>query len=115
MTWVYTPPLPAAPRAGWLQPEWLVDGPFGIAWLQPQQLFGMRGCDPLAHGTFWSLLINVGAMMLVSARWRPGVDERLRAAPFLDPYAQRPAVAGDWPGHVRVADLQALAEGVVGE
>ncbi len=115
MTWIYTLLLPAATRAGWLQPEWLVDGPFGIAWLQPQQLFGMRGWDPLAHGTFWSLLINVGAMMLVSARWRPGVDERLRAAPFLDPYAQRPAVAGDWPGHVRVADLQALAERVVGE
>ncbi|WP_238533152.1 NahK/ErcS family hybrid sensor histidine kinase/response regulator [Xanthomonas phaseoli] len=115
MTWIYTLLLPAATRAGWLQADWLVDGPFGIAWLQPQQLFGMRGWDPLAHGTFWSLLINVGAMMLVSARWRPGVDERLRAAPFLDPYAQRPAVAGEWPGHVRVGDLQALAERVVGE
>ena len=115
MTWIYTLLLPAATRAGWLQPEWLVDGPFGIGWLQPQQLFGMSGWDPLAHGTFWSLLINTGTMMVVSARWRPGVDERLRAAPFLDPYSQRPAVAGEWPGHVHVADLQALAERVVGE
>ena len=55
-------------------------------------------------------------MMLVSARWRPSVDERLRVAPFLDPYAQRQAlVAGDWPGNVRVSDLLSLAERIVGE
>ncbi|HBK45577.1 MAG TPA: hybrid sensor histidine kinase/response regulator [Xanthomonadaceae bacterium] len=114
-TWIYTLLLPAMTHAGWLDPAWLQQGPFGISWLRPQQLFGMSGWDPLAHGTFWSLLINTGAMMVVSARWRPGVDERLRAAPFLDPYSQRPAVAGDWPGHVRVDDLLALAERVVGE
>ncbi|GHH53868.1 hybrid sensor histidine kinase/response regulator [[Pseudomonas] boreopolis] len=114
-TWMYTLLLPAMTHAGVLDPAWLQRGPFGIAWLRPQQLFGMSGWDPLAHGTFWSLLINTGAMMVVSARWRPGVDERLRAAPFLDPYAQRPVVAGDWPGQVRVDDLLALAERVVGE
>ena len=114
-TWMYTLLLPAMTMAGGFDPGWLLNGPFGISWLRPQQLFGMSGWDPLAHGTFWSLLANVGALMLVSARWRPGVDERLRAAPFLDPYSQRPAVAGVWPGHVDVADLLALAERVVGE
>jgi len=114
-TWMYTLLLPAMTTAGGFDPGWLLNGPFGISWLRPQQLFGMSGWDPLAHGTFWSLLANVGALMLVSARWRPGVDERLRAAPFLDPYSQRPAVAGAWPGHVDVADLLALAERVVGE
>ncbi|WP_068813941.1 hybrid sensor histidine kinase/response regulator [Xanthomonas translucens] len=114
-TWIYTLLLPALTQSGWLAPDWLHDGPFGVSWLQPQQLFGMSGWDPLAHGTFWSLLVNVGTMMLVSARWRPGLDERLRAAPFLEPYSQRPAVAGDWLGHVHVIDLQALAERMVGE
>ncbi|MFC6840953.1 hybrid sensor histidine kinase/response regulator [Xanthomonas theicola] len=114
-TWIYTLLLPALTQAGWLAPQWLHDGPFGISWLRPQQLFGMRGWDPLAHGTFWSLLVNVGAMMLVAARWRPGLDERMRAAPFLEPYSQRPAVAGDWLGQVQVIDLQTLAERMVGE
>jgi len=114
-TWIYTLLLPAMTMAGGLDASWLLNGPFGISWLRPQQLFGMSGWDPLAHGTFWSLLANTGALMIVSARWRPGVDERLRAAPFLDPYSQRPAVAGVWPGHVHVADLLALAERVVGE
>ncbi|WP_066092575.1 hybrid sensor histidine kinase/response regulator [Xanthomonas massiliensis] len=115
VAWAYTLLLPALTLSGWLPGQWLQDGPFGFAWLRPQQLFGMNGWDPLTHGTFWSLLLNTGAMMVVSARWRPSVDERLRATPFLDPYAQRPAVAGEWPGHVRVADLLTLAERVVGD
>ncbi|WP_045761625.1 hybrid sensor histidine kinase/response regulator [Xanthomonas albilineans] len=114
-TWVYTLLLPALTQSGWLGSAWLHDGLFGIAWLRPQQLFGLRGWDPLAHGTFWSLLINLGTLMLVSARWRPGLDEQLRTAPFLDPYAQRPAVADDWLGQVHVVDLQTLAERMVGE
>ncbi|HVK52940.1 MAG TPA: PAS domain-containing hybrid sensor histidine kinase/response regulator [Pseudoxanthomonas sp.] len=115
-TWIYTLLLPTMTQAGWFHPDWVATGPFGIAWLRPHQLFGLSGWDALTHGTFWSLLINTGAMMVVSARWRPGVDDRLRAAPFLDPYAQRPALAaGAWPGSVRVGDLQTLAERVVGE
>ena len=114
-TWLYTLLLPAMTMAGWVDAAWVQHGPFGIEWLRPQQLFGMTGWDPLTHGTFWSLLVNAATMMLVSARWRPGVDERLRAAPFLDPYAERPSVAGGWPGHVHVGDLLALASRVVGE
>ena len=43
---------------------------------RPEQLFGLSGWDTLTHGTFWSLLVNTGAMMIVSARSRPGVDEQ---------------------------------------
>ena len=83
-TWLYTPA--AGDDHGRLG-RCRLGATFGIEWLRPQQLFGMTGWD-LTHGTFWSLLVNA-ATMLVSARWRPGVDERLRAAPFLDPYAER--------------------------
>ncbi|KAF1712264.1 hybrid sensor histidine kinase/response regulator [Pseudoxanthomonas kalamensis DSM 18571] len=116
LVWAYTLLLPTLSASGWLGPEWLSTGPFGIAWLRPQQLFNQAGWDPLTHGTFWSLLLNTATMMLVSTRWRPSVDERLSIAPFLDPYAQRQTlVSGGWPGNVRVADLLALAERVVGE
>src|SRR3546814_1412926 len=76
----------------WLDRGWLDNGPFDIGWLRPRQLFGLVGWDSLTHGTIWSLLLNVGSLFLVSARWRPGFDERLRNAPFLDPYAARPAL-----------------------
>ena len=112
--WIYTLLLPTLTDAGWLDPAWLEHGPFGIGWLRPRQLFGVEGWDPLTHGTFWALLLNIGALLLVSARWRPGLDERLRAAPFLDPYAERRVLgADDWRG-VPIADLQALARRVVG-
>ena len=115
-TWIYTLLLPTLSASGWLGPEWLQTGPYGIHWLRPQQLFNLTGWDALTHGTFWSLLLNTAVMMLVSARWRPSVDERLRIAPFLDPYAQRQAlVASEWPGNVRVSDLLSLAERIVGE
>ncbi len=115
-TWVYTLLLPTLSDSGWLGAEWLRTGPFQLAWLRPQQLFNLTGWDALTHGTFWSLLLNTGTMMLVSARWRPSVDERLRIAPFLDPYAQRQAlVASEWPGNVRVSDLLSLAMRIVGE
>ena len=112
--WVYTLLLPTLTDAGWFSPGWVQHGPFGIGWLRPRQLFGIEGWDPLTHGTFWSLLLNIGTLLLVSARWRPGLDERMRAAPFLDPYAERRVLgAGDWRG-VPIADLQALARRVVG-
>ncbi|MEP6907526.1 MAG: PAS domain-containing hybrid sensor histidine kinase/response regulator [Pseudoxanthomonas sp.] len=115
-TWIYTLLLPTLSASGWLGPEWLQTGPYGIHWLRPQQLFNLTGWDALTNGTFWSLLLNTAVMMLVSARWRPSVDERLRIAPFLDPYAQRQAlVASEWPGNVRVSDLLSLAERIVGE
>ncbi|AKC86878.1 hybrid sensor histidine kinase/response regulator [Pseudoxanthomonas suwonensis] len=115
-TWIYTLLLPALSDSGLFDPAWVQQGPFGVDWLRPRQLFGLSGWDPLTHGTFWSLLLNGAVMMLVSARWRPGVDERLRIAPFLDPYAERQTLAaGDWRGNVSVGDLQALAVRIVGE
>ena len=115
-TWAYTLLLPALTDAGWLDRGWVDHGPFGIGWLRPRQLFGLVGWDSLTHGTFWSLLLNVGTLFLVSARWRPGFDERLRNAPFLDPYAARPTLVPGAPhGGVQVADLLALAGRIVGE
>ncbi len=115
-TWVYTLLLPALSRSGLFDGQWMETGPFGLYWLRPQQLFGLSGWDPLTHGTFWSLLLNAGVMMVVSARWRPSVDERLRIAPFLDPYAERQTLSrSEWSGNVSVGDLLALAKRIVGE
>ena len=114
--WAYTLLLPAIADAGWLDGHWLTGGPFGIGWLRPRQLFGLAGWDPLTHGTFWSLLLNTGAFLLVSARWRPSLGDRLRAEPFLEPYARRNTLAtGEWPGKVPVGDLLVLASRILGE
>ena len=121
LLWAYTLLLPALARGGWFGTDWLgtrwiEHGPFGVSWLRPEQLFGLSGWDALTHGVFWSLLLNVGAFVFVSARQRPRLQDQLLAAPFLDPYVQRPALGpGGWAGNVRGGELLALAERIVGE
>ena len=103
-------------RSDGLGAAWLREGPFGIGWLRPRQLFGVSGWDALTHGVFWSLLANASAYVLVSLRRRPLLQDQLRAAGYLDPYAQRsPLAPGGWAGSVRSGDLLALAERIVGE
>jgi len=115
VVWIYTLLLPSLALAKWLPTEWITLGPFGFSWLRPNALFHMDGWEPVTHGAFWSLLVNVGCCVLVSLRFRPGVEERLRAAAFLDPYAMRAPNIGEWRGRVRVADLIAITERIVGE
>lgn len=113
--WTYTLLLPSVAGAGWLPGGWIAHGPFGLDWLRPQALFRLSGWDPVTHGTFWSLLANVGCMVFLSLRFRPSVDERLRALAFLDPYAARAPGAGAFRGRVRVDELRAIAGRIVGE
>ena len=114
--WIYTLFLPVLTEAGWFNDQWLYEGPWGLSWLRPTQLFGLGAdWDPLTHGTFWSLFCNISAFLWVSLRRRPGLGERLRAEPFLDPYAQRQKLAAQQYGNLLVNDLLVLAERITGE
>lgn len=114
--WVYTLLLPSLSQAGWLGEEWINHGMLGIGWLRPFQLFGVSGWEPVTHSTFWSLLLNITTMILVSARWRPSLSEHLRAEPFLDPYADhRTQFSRQWQGDLTLRDLLTLAGRIVGE
>ena len=117
LIWAYTLFIPSLVHSGWLDwGGWLDQGLFGITWLRPEHLFGMQGWDTLTRGVFWSLLFNTGVFVLVSMRWRPRLNDQLQAASFLDPYAQRPPMeTGVHVVNLRVADLLALAERIVGQ
>ncbi|RDD81040.1 response regulator [Dyella tabacisoli] len=108
--WTYTLLLPALDH----QASWLVQGPLGMDWLRPQALLHLHGWDPVMHGTFWSLLVNVGCLVFISLRFRPSLEERLHAAMFIDPYTIESSGAGDWRGRVVVGDLRTIAERIVG-
>ncbi len=77
--WAYTLFLPAVVKSGALPAELLAAGPFGIAALRPESLLGTGGLDPLAHGVFWSLFVNVVLFVLGSC-WRPASDAEREAA-----------------------------------
>lgn len=44
----------------------VASGPEGLGWLAPRSLFGGQWLDPLSHGVFWSLLVNVVLFVVVS-------------------------------------------------
>src|SRR5690606_32491557 len=99
--WAYTLLLPTLSRAGLFDGAWFETGPFGIELLRPQALFGLSGWDEITHGAFWSLLANIAGFIFLSLRFRPSVDERLQALPFLDPWMQRGAAgSGEWRGRI---------------
>lgn len=81
--WFYTLIIPSLQREGIVSASMLADGPFGFGVLRPTALLGLAGLDTLTHGVFWSLLVNTGAYVLVSALTQQDADDRAQAAAFV--------------------------------
>jgi signal transduction histidine kinase len=114
--WVYTLMLPSIAKSGWLAVDFVQAGPWGIAWLKPEQLFGLARLDGLTHSLFWSLLANAGLYVAVSLWRTPGGREASQALLFVDVFRRAPHAAAHaslepvfWRGRARVADLLQLA------
>ena len=84
LVWCYTLLLPTFARSGAFGIDFVAAGPFGVAVLKPYALFGLSGLDPVTHATFWSLLLNTGALVGVSLFGRQRPVERARAAMFVE-------------------------------
>jgi PAS domain S-box-containing protein len=89
--WFYTLIVPALVKEGVLPVSVVDQGPFGLGWLRPTALLGLDGLDPLSHGVFWSLFVNLGAYLLVSLTTTQDADERGQAAAFVGGAAVEPA------------------------
>lgn len=114
--WVYTLMLPSLAKSGWLPSGFLSDGPWGVAWLKPEQLLGLTGLDNLTHSLFWSLLANIVAYVGVSLWRTPTAAETSQALLFVDVFERtRQADPVFWRGRARVQDLLALVARFVGE
>ena len=82
--WAWTLLLPSIAKSGWLPAAFLAHGPFGIALLRPEQLFGLAGFDNLTHALLWSLLANAGLYVAVSLARAPTGREAAQALRFVD-------------------------------
>src|SRR3569623_2086768 len=67
-------------------------------------------------GVASGLLADIGCCVGLTMRFPPSLDERLRAHAFVQPFDERalPEPA-DWRGRVRVADLTAVVQRILGE
>jgi Na+/proline symporter/signal transduction histidine kinase len=113
LVWTYTLLLPSFAQSGWLPQRFLEQGPFGIAWLRPLQLFGLAGLDQVVHGLFWSLLANVGGYVGVSLFSQQSAVEHRQATIFVDVF-QKPSGARFWRGSASVPELRMLLRRFLG-
>ncbi|NNU79320.1 sodium:solute symporter [Halovulum dunhuangense] len=112
--WAYTLLLPSFEGGFLLSSSAIASGPFGIASLRPQALFGEDFGDPLVHATFWSLSLNVIGFVTVSLLTRPRLLERVQGAQFVDAHRQGGTGAMVLPRSATSEDLFTLAQRILG-
>ena len=113
LVWAYTLPAPSFAEAGLLPHSFVEEGPWGWAFLHPHALFGLDGWSPVAHGLFWSLLVNVGLYVGLSFKTQPTAVEHSQARAFVDalPVSSRATV---WRGQASVTELRQLLSRFLG-
>ncbi|KWT96815.1 MULTISPECIES: sensor histidine kinase [unclassified Variovorax] len=119
LLWAWTLMLPSIAKSGWIAARFVDEGPFGIAWLRPEQLLGLAGLDNLTHALFWSLLANTALYFGVSLLRRPSAREASQALTFVDALQRTADPAADagpvfWRGTAKLADLRQLATRFLG-
>src|SRR4051812_18003410 len=111
--WIYTLFLPSfldGNSAGML----LLDGPFGVAALRPQALFG-ADLPPLLHGVLWSLSLNLLTYVALSLARAPSSIERLQADLFVpNTLAPMTPTFRRWRTTVTVQDIQSTVAQYLG-
>ncbi len=99
--WAYSSFLPSFAASSTQIAQLLLNGPWGIGFLRPQDLLGLEGLDPLVHSVFWSLLGNVLALIIVSLLSENDAIGRLQAHLFVDVFKQSSS------GHARYLESSA--------
>lgn len=110
LVWGYTLPLPSLVESGWLSTGFIEQGPWGVTWLKPYELFGLKGLNPLTHAMLWSMLVNTGGYIIVSLVTQRDVLEHSQATLFVDVFKH--SSEGDrarfWRGSASVEALRSL-------
>lgn len=112
--WGYTLFLPSFGPGGVMSVELLQNGPWGIAWLRPQTMFGVDGLDPLVHAMFWSLTLNTLTFLLVSLTGFPSPLERLQGAQFVNVFEHSAGAQGWMRGAAEAEDLLVMSQRILG-
>ncbi|MGO4907196.1 ATP-binding protein [Pseudorhodobacter sp. W20_MBD10_FR17] len=115
--WGYTLFLPSFGAEAALSAHVMTEGPFGIAWLRPQALFGVSGMDPLIHALFWSITLNTVVFCIGSLLSFPTPVERVQGAAFVNAYDAEPGGGQGWTaqGEAGAEDLLVMAQRILGD
>ena len=117
LTWTYTLLLPSLVKSGWLSMSLLEQGPLGIQFLRPEQLFGLVGLSPLTHTLFWTMTFNVGLYVLGSLYFEQSEEERELADAFVDALVAGPTLRllAYGEAHIDIASKCDVLEGLLSQ
>ncbi|MCP5071975.1 MAG: sodium:solute symporter [Rhodobacteraceae bacterium] len=111
--WAYTLFLPSFDGAFILSQSVIENGPFGIAQLRPQALWGTSFDDPLVHAVVWSVGINALIFVIASLLTNPNSIERMQSVQFINVFGR----ISPRSGFTRIAqpeELLILAQRILG-
>ena len=109
--WAWTMLLPVLAGPGLAG---LLDrGPMGIAWLRPEQMFGLNG-DPLLNVLILTLGANCVLFCLVSLAADPTPVERLQAPRFVHAFDRARAPRGRASAGAAAEELLVMAQRILG-
>lgn len=112
--WAYTLLLPSAGPLWPAVQQIARDGPWQIAWLKPNALFGLDGFDAISHATLCSLAANIVCFVVFSLLSRQTTVERNQAAVFAEGAVHDTIPKLSSRVVVRLEDLRTLAMRFVG-
>lgn len=116
VVWAWTMFLPSFETVSPAIATIMAEGPWGIAFLRPEHLFGLEGLDPLVHSVFWSLLLNTLVLVVGSILSTQSPLERIQAGAFVDVFRRRAVPQSNFiRGTATANDLFFVAERVLGE
>lgn len=117
LVWAYTLLLPSFAQSGWLPISFIDYGPLGLAFLKPYALFGMEGFDNLSHALFWSMLVNIGAYIVMSLVTNQSTIERIQGTMFVDVFLYTEGLKDSrfLQGSALIGDLRDLVGRFVGD
>lgn len=116
LVWIYTLLLPSFAHSQWISMDFIEQGPLGWELLRPYQLLGLEGLDPYTHAVFWSMLVNIGGLVISSLLSRQSAMERIQASQFVDVFDRDRRLGSSllWRGTAEVSELRALVARFLG-
>ncbi len=116
VVWAWTMFLPSFETVSPVVDQLMRDGPWGIAYLRPEHMFGLENLDPLVHSVFWSLFLNTASLVVVSLFSSQSTLERIQATLFVDIFRRGSVARGNFVrGSATANDLYFVAWRVLGE
>lgn len=106
--WLYCAVLPSFSDAVPAIAAMVQAGPAGLGFLRPTALFGLAGWSPYVHAGFWCGLVNVGALLIVTALQPDDPQEDARVEVLLSGQPLLPRRAGRTAGPLGYAEMETL-------